>query len=262
MASVVMFKNSIIQIIHGKIIKIIIMVWHVRSKRVIKKDVKNSVDTETDIGMQNLAKIVGDANFIIEAGSFEGTTARMMSTVFPKAEIHSFEPDLDLYFEARIRNLGFGNIKLNNSGIGSKKQIAKFNRSVGKHKGSGSFLKPSLIMDAHQEVEFDLVSNFETIIIRLDDYLSKFEHLRTIDLIWLDVQGFEMHALQGLGEYLTKARFVYLEVSYLEHYEGATTYQEILPYMLSSGFEVVREYLEVSKNPDGNVLFENVLNLS
>jgi FkbM family methyltransferase len=61
---------------------------------------------------------------------------------------------------------------------------------------------------------------------------------RDIALLKIDVQGAEREVLAGAGSTLPRTRAILLEVTFLSHYEGDTTFPALHEYMLGHGFEL------------------------
>lgn len=221
----------------------------------VKKGLDKSSADPFEINLRYLRKVMGDANWIVEAGTFDGTTARELSFLFPEAVVFSFEPDRKLFIEALLRNIGFKNIYLQNCGLGVGFGYEKFNESQGKHRGVGSFRKPTGIQMHNPEVKFIGANSYPLIICSVDEFLTSAQ-VPFLDLIWLDVQGSELDVFMGANKYLNLTRFIYLEVSTKEMYEGATLKDEIVGYLKNYGFEVMNEYF-LPSSPEGNILLHN-----
>jgi FkbM family methyltransferase len=58
-------------------------------------------------------------------------------------------------------------------------------------------------------------------------------------LLKLDVQGFELSALQGCGRLLERFRYVYVEASFIELYVGQALATEVIGFLFSRGFSLV-----------------------
>jgi FkbM family methyltransferase len=58
-------------------------------------------------------------------------------------------------------------------------------------------------------------------------------------LIKLDVQGYELAALNGMRDLLSRAKYVYCEVSFREFYRGQPLAHEIIEWLAARGFRVV-----------------------
>lgn len=77
---------------------------------------------------------------------------------------------------------------------------------------------------------------------------------KNIDLIWADVQGYELEVLKGATNLLTRTKALFLEV-YRENldYKGAATYAEVVSFLNEKGFYLAAEGLD--NNFGGNALF-------
>jgi len=73
---------------------------------------------------------------------------------------------------------------------------------------------------------------------RIDSVFSS-EHLGGIDFVNLDLQGFEMQALIGMGELLDQFKYVYLEVNKADVYKGCAQFNEIEKFLNARGFRHV-----------------------
>jgi hypothetical protein len=66
------------------------------------------------------------------------------------------------------------------------------------------------------------------------------EHMiRDSALLKLDVQGFELSALQGCGLLLERFRYVYVEASFIELYVGQALATQVIEFLFSRGFKLV-----------------------
>jgi FkbM family methyltransferase len=70
----------------------------------------------------------------------------------------------------------------------------------------------------------------------LDDVLSGEPH---VDLLKLDIQGFELSALRAAPAVLARTQVVHCEVFFLEMYEGQALFGEVEQHMRGCGFELV-----------------------
>jgi FkbM family methyltransferase len=72
---------------------------------------------------------------------------------------------------------------------------------------------------------------------RLDTLLSG-EDISSddVDVLIFDIQGAELMALQGAGEYLKAAKFIEAELSQAAIYDGAPLASEVDTYLVSAGF--------------------------
>jgi FkbM family methyltransferase len=71
---------------------------------------------------------------------------------------------------------------------------------------------------------------------RLDSLLAGNVLLQQFDFVNLDIQGAELQALEGMGELLSKVKWVYSEVNFAEVYEDCAHVIEIDKYLRQFGF--------------------------
>ena len=72
---------------------------------------------------------------------------------------------------------------------------------------------------------------------RLDSVMDKYG-ISKVDILWMDLQGAELLALKGLGNYLQNVKYIHTEVSYKEIYSGQVMYDELNNFILSNDFVI------------------------
>jgi FkbM family methyltransferase len=70
---------------------------------------------------------------------------------------------------------------------------------------------------------------------RLDSIMVKY-NIKNVDIIWMDLQGAELLALKGLGNFLNAVSYIHTEVSYKEIYTGQVMFSELHGFIASRGF--------------------------
>ena len=73
---------------------------------------------------------------------------------------------------------------------------------------------------------------------RLDSFIEQHQ-IQTIDMICIDLQGYELCALKSLGKYLHSVRYIICECSIKSTYTNGATYKEVYEYLQQFGFEYV-----------------------
>jgi FkbM family methyltransferase len=103
---------------------------------------------------------------------------------------------------------------------------------------SSSFLEFGTHTKEHPTVKFVNRIKMETI--RLDTLIEKYRlDMDKYDFLNIDLQGAELLALKGLGEYLKGFKFLYLECNRAELYKGCPMVEELDEYVKPFGFERV-----------------------
>ena len=154
--------------------------------------------------MRDIVKAKQDAIFI-DVGANVGHHSLFMSKYCQ--EIHSFEPydkARELMMAKLIANK-CTNVVVHNFGLGEKNEFLDFYVPVGRNIGTGSFVE--------EHAKDNNIKSGKLEIVEGDMYVEKLQ-LPRIDLIKIDVEGFEKNVLLGLKATLEKYRpFVVMEYS-------------------------------------------------
>ena len=139
-----------------------------------------------------------EIEWIVEAGCHDGLDTLELSKLFNPTQIFAFEPDPVAYAKARenLNANSLSNTSLFQEGLGEENSTKFLNfQSVGKGMGS-TFLTE----EGEEKVS----------ICRLDDKLPS--NLGDCGLLWLDVEGHTLKALNGMRETLLKISIAKVEV--------------------------------------------------
>jgi len=142
----------------------------------------------------------------VDIGANVGHHSLFMSTV--AEEIHSFEPypPVRQLFEKRIADNAVSNIQVHPVGLSDRNTELPFYAPSGSNAGVGSFDASSLSKGNLPAGELKLV--------RGDDYIKTLA-LQRLDIIKMDVEGFEKPALAGLRDTLAHFRpLLIVEITY------------------------------------------------
>jgi FkbM family methyltransferase len=120
-------------------------------------------------------------------------------------------------------------------------EVILFHRFSNRGASSSIFRATPLL----QKTWLDVVETGEVVPLtshRLDSLLSK-ENLKPddIDVLIFDIQGSELLALNGSGEFLKAARFVEVEVSQDSIYDGAPLAPDVDAFLRAADFEQMTE---------------------
>jgi hypothetical protein len=105
--------------------------------------------------------------------------------------------------------------------------------------------------------------------IRLDTFMES-KNITTIDLLCMDLQGYELNVLKSLGSYLHKVKYIITETSIQSTYTNGATFKELVTflkefnfsYKCSTMFGYAYPVLNLTGFSEFNVLFinENLVN--
>lgn len=191
---------------------------------------------------------------VIEAGSWDGADTCFFSQHLTEGKVYSFEPFPQFYYQTCQRLYGIRNAEVSPYALAEKTQQYTFYLSEieGKPWCSNSILKPKEHLVVNPHVKFE--KQMDVFGINLDEWFEQ-KKLDHIDMMWLDLQGAEPSVLKAAPNILSKTKYIYSEISFLENYEGVMLYDDYKAFLASNGFEVIWENRE--GRDQGDALFVN-----
>ena len=210
--------------------KILSFIRSLSAKEIItKKDIK--------------AYLIQKDPVILEAGACDGRDTVKFAKLFPKAKIYAFEP-VSANFEVLNRRVKkYTNIKtfkvaLSDTNGENEMNISSWKNNCATTSDSSSLMIPK----EHLNIWSDIVFNTKEVVktITLDSWAEQ-ENIDHIDIMWLDMQGFEPLVLGASKKIIKTVKIIYTEVNFVELYEGQILYEEYKNMLNSMGFEVVKE---------------------
>jgi FkbM family methyltransferase len=135
---------------------------------------------------------------IVDVGANIGQFCIAAKLFYPTATIYSFEPDPDSYAHLVANTDRLDSVHTFNIGLGSKRETLTFHRH------------PLSVMSSFTtEPGWDYAQEVDLPIERLDDVLTGLDR---IDLLKIDVEGFEYEVLAGAESVLQRTGAVIVEV--------------------------------------------------
>jgi len=184
-----------------------------------------------EIARQELLGMMNKGDTIIDIGANVGDVSLHAAKIIgDKGSVHSFEPD-PINFQRLSKNWKnnhFSNIVLNNLGIGNEK--GSFNLAIVREGNQG--MNRIVASDAS-----DINSN-RIDVITLDSYVRE-NDLKKVDLIKIDVEGFEMNVLKGSKEVINAFRpsfFIELDDSNLR--EQGSSAKELVELLEGYDYQI------------------------
>ena len=111
--------------------------------------------------------------------------------------------------------------------------------------GASSMLKIDFSLRNNDDPDYNRENPQKEIIvdgIRLDTFIDK-----NIDLLCVDLQGYELNAIRSLGNHLHKVKYIITECSIMTTYTGGATFNELNDYLTNYNFKYI------SSNKFGNI---------
>lgn len=142
-----------------------------------------------DISRTKLYSFIKKDNIVFDIGANVGDVSlHFAKLVGNRGIVHSFEPDSTNYcrFQRNLNINKFSNIILNKKGLGNKNASYKIYTLNEKNKGMNRIINDSKESNEYREIQ----------VITLDEYCET-SNIKNIDLIKIDVEGFELNVLKG-----------------------------------------------------------------
>jgi FkbM family methyltransferase len=181
--------------------------------------------------MRDYVKARGNPDAVfLDVGACEGQHSLFMSRLVK--EVHAFEPFPPAIkrFQRLVGLNGFTNIRLHEVGLGEKEGTVPFYAPEEDNVGSGTFLAE------HRQGEDRKVGSFR--VVAGDDWLAPLG-LPSVDVIKIDVEGFEGPVLRGLSKTLGRYRpALVIEVSHPP--KGTINSLDELKRLLPQGYRFLR----------------------
>lgn len=175
-----------------------------------------------------------------EGGIPKKWVSKNFKVLFPEIEIVAFDLD-DTKISKENSRL---NVKLIDKIICDTEGIEKFYIPI-RHSGSSLFQFNQDYSYLHHEKYHPLDQIVEVETTTLSN-LIKNERIPPADLIKMDIQGAELSALKGLGDYLCKVNVLEVEVEFISIYRNQPTFVDIHSFLINSNFHL--QDLHLSKS--------------
>lgn len=179
------------------------------------------------------------ANTLLDIGANKGQFSLAFRTLRPDANIVAFEPLPEAADTYQNLFTGIPAVTLQRVALGDREGTAQF--YVADRPDSSSLLP----LGEGQQLAFGIraARTIEVPVKRLDRCVEM-EDLRRPVMLKIDVQGGELHVLQGCSS-LEMVDFIYIELSFVELYEGQPLFQDISDYLASRGFVIAGVFNQV-----------------
>ena len=166
---------------------------------------------------------------LIDVGANKGQFSIVARYLFPKLQIHAFEPIESE--RKRYRSVVSEPVAIYPTALSDTTGHARF--FIASRLDSSSLLAPG----PGQKAAFGVVSSAETTVevARLDEFFRPWNLIPPI-LLKLDVQGAELQVLRGADRILELIDAIYCEVSFVELYEAQPHADEIVAFLAHAGF--------------------------
>jgi FkbM family methyltransferase len=175
---------------------------------------------------------------VVDVGAHVGHFSETVLALRPAATVFAFEPQPGAFAELRARLGTFDRVDLNACALGATSGTrAMF---VSRYDQASSFLPNGEVLQRQvYGIDFSVEKTLDVQTRTLDEF-AQAKGIERIDLLKLDVQGFELEVLRGALGTLPKVRWIYAEAQFQEMYKGGPDFSEIATFLRRANFDCVR----------------------
>lgn len=174
----------------------------------------------------------GSLPVVFDVGANIGQTCLHIRRHFPQSTIHSFEPVPSVFEELQRRTSRSFHIETHNLALGDQPGEVRL-RVRSESLTNSLFDSPSA--DASNSV---LVR-----VVRVDDFCTE-NSIESIDLLKIDVEGFELQVLRGAEQMLRRRRvkYIYVEAGLVRHMPYKTHFAALDEFLQDNGYMLSNFY--------------------
>jgi FkbM family methyltransferase len=177
---------------------------------------------------------------VFDIGSRDGSQALQLAGLFPEAEVIAIECNAQTIEACRRKVERNPRVKLVEKAINSYTGCCDFypidpERTITTWEDGNPGASSLFVANGEYPVETYVQKKVEVECIRLDDLCTQ-QGIDAIDLIWMDLQGAELLALESAGTFLDRVRYIYTEVSHRPIYNGQCMFEDVEAFLTARGF--------------------------
>jgi FkbM family methyltransferase len=176
------------------------------------------------------------AGLLVDLGANEGAWTAHALRVFPGLDVVAAEPGTQPLVALEARFSGHGNVTIDPRAVTDSTGTSTYHRT--RSSVFASLLPPAASLPDLYPVEgspTEVIETVEVDTVTLDELIGG----RRVSVLKIDVQGGELAVLRGGHRVLENTAAVLVEVLYLPHYEGDTTFPGLHKEMTRIGFTLI-----------------------
>jgi FkbM family methyltransferase len=197
------------------------------------------------IFLENIQK--ENVNVIIEIGSYDLYNTFKLLAYYEKSKIYCFECNPECFIECQ-ENLSQLKDIINDRIILFKKAICEkdgfvsffpFDLNKYHNKGASSMLKIDFSMRDRSDPDYNKPNPQKEIVVeglRLDTFCN-INSIHKIDLLCLDITGYELNAIKSLGLYIKNVKYILMRTSIQSTYTNGACFKDIENYLKNYNFK-------------------------
>jgi FkbM family methyltransferase len=224
---------------------------------------ENNSDMSTNGELCFLRKILPSCDVVFDVGANVGDWSNAVISLNARCSLYSFEPSLTTFNKLQL-NVSSDKAVLKNIGLGSVKEKSLLYVNQNRDTLSSLFRREGLnLPDSLNSLSTEVVS-----IERLDEF-CRHQDIPSIDLLKMDVEGYEMEVLVGSGKFLSEKKINVIQFEYGgANIDAKVLLKDLLGLLISSGYKIYKvhanyiEHIESYNQALENFQYKNFIAVS
>ena len=180
-------------------------------------------------------RVKTESPLIVDGGASRGDMVNHFLYQYRSPIIHAFEPIPEMSKALSKRFPGVENLVVHEKALGAENGVFTFN--VMNDTVTSSFFAPSEINRGYHGLKVEVNRKIKVAQVRLDNILDE-----EIDILKLDLQGYELEALKGCDDLLDRIKMIDTEVEFITLYEGQPLFGDVDLFLRGKGFKLLNLY--------------------
>jgi len=184
-----------------------------------------------------------EVEVIFDVGACHALESVELAKKYPNAKVYTFEANPVSYNVCLENTKGYDSISVINEAVNDYDGTCKFypmdkDKTVTTwedgNQGASSLYRAN---GAYDFIEKYVQYEIEVPCTRLDTFCQK-NSIDKIDIIWMDLQGAELKALQSMGEILDTVQIIHTELEVNPMYDGQCLFSDVNNFLTNNGFDL------------------------
>ena len=221
------------------------------SKKFVQKTNSSTPESHGVMAVRNRFEdiknlIQKDDPIIVDGGANKGNMIDIFIAQYRAPIIYAFEPIPDLVKKLKEKYRSMENIHVYQKALGSSNSTIPFN--ILNYQNASSVFKPGRWNYKYHQEKMNVEETIQVEQVRLDDVLKG----KAVDIIKLDLQGYELEALKGMENLLDNIKIIDTEIEFVHMWENQPLFADIDICLRKHGFRLLNLY-ELWTHHDGQL---------
>ena len=189
--------------------------------------------------------IPGESPIVIDGGAHKGEFVELIHRQYSEPLVYCYEPIPYLAQALQDKYVSSDKITIRAAALGASESIVEL--KINKILPATSFFESDEdYSEKYHHGNLETKERIEIPQVRLDAEINR------VDILKLDLQGYELEALRGSTGILSRVKLILLEVEFIPAYKDQPLFAEIDMFLRENGFKIFNLF-DLSTHSDGQL---------